>query len=120
MPRVFMATSYDTPDVPAGKGDPGYNVHSPYKQPAAARLARAGLAVAYGVDVGTYAPFWAGVSRGGGGEVTLTVGNLTGDSKVELRAAVGFEPATWDSVNVTAHAAAAVTVGGVPAAATKI
>ena len=36
MPNVFMATVYDTPDVPHANGphDAGFNVHSPFKQPA--------------------------------------------------------------------------------------
>jgi hypothetical protein len=53
MPKVFMAVSEDTPDVPGpclgGGGkecpSPGFNVHSRFKQPTAARLARAGLGV---------------------------------------------------------------------------
>ena len=49
MPNVFMATSLDTPDRPYpftginGVHDAGFNVHSPFKQPVAARLARSGL-----------------------------------------------------------------------------
>eukprot|EP01046_Picozoa_sp_COSAG06_P037081 COSAG06_NODE_4150_length_4519_cov_3.696045_6_plen_72_part_00 len=54
MPDVFMAVSLDTPDRPSTEPEPhsaGFNVHSPFKQPTAARLARAGLSVAYGIDV---------------------------------------------------------------------
>lgn len=48
MPDTFLAVSVDTPDKPFkytgsnGNTDPGCNVHSPYKQPTAARLARSG------------------------------------------------------------------------------
>jgi hypothetical protein len=40
MPNVFMATSVDTPDVPHANGPhaPGFNVHSPFKQPTAGEL----------------------------------------------------------------------------------
>merc|ERR1719182_580981 len=44
LPGVFMAVSLDTPDGGTKRPhDNGYNVHSPFKQPAAARLSRAAL-----------------------------------------------------------------------------
>ena len=61
-PNVFMAVSLDTPDRPSpfhapnGNFDKGFNVHSPFKQPVAARLARAGLSLVYGIDVDTTGP----------------------------------------------------------------
>ena len=48
--NTFMAVAYDTPDRPVPApidghpgADPGFNVHSPFKQPVAARLARVAL-----------------------------------------------------------------------------
>jgi hypothetical protein len=61
-PNVFMAVSVDTPDRPFpfrsplnGNFDPGCNVHSPFKQPTAARLSRAGLAAHYKMSFGAAA-----------------------------------------------------------------
>ena len=49
MPNTFMAVILDTMNPTGG-------VHSPYKQPVGARLARAGLEVAYGVQQETLGP----------------------------------------------------------------
>ena len=70
-PNVFMATSLDTPDKPFaytginGVHDPGFNVHSPYKQPVGARLARAGLVHAYGESLDTASPYFSSVTKNG-------------------------------------------------------
>lgn len=48
LPNTFQAVILDTP-VASG------SVHSPYKQPVGARLARGGLAVAYGQNYPDYA-----------------------------------------------------------------
>jgi hypothetical protein len=100
-----------------GPHDPGFNVHSPFKQPAGSRLARSGLAIAYGVDVGTHAPFMVVAKRskgakpgqaeagdGAGDEVTLAVTNVTEGSEVRLHAQVGFEAfagGVWHAVSIT-------------------
>ena len=121
-PNVFMATSVDTPDNPyptaingvPGK-DQGFNVHSPYKQPTAARLARAGLAVAYGLDVDTVTPL-ASSAAYVGGDIVLTVKNVgvkNAGAGISIRSTVGFEAlagGTWVSVPVTAHTKDTVTI----------
>ena len=67
MPKTFMAVSLDTPNPTGG-------VHSGFKRPVGARLARAALAEAYGVDVGGATARIASVSAvGAGGTVTVTL-----------------------------------------------
>ena len=129
-PNVFMATSLDTPDRPYkftgsnGVTDDGFNVHSPFKQPVAARLARAGLAQAYNVSVETVGPLFQSVRR---------VNETSDDALVELTGCgasggvlpvqntQGFEAlvpggahgaSVWEPVPVIAHAECSVTVGG--------
>ncbi len=69
MPKVFTAVSYDTPDRPERWApdpflDPaGFNVHSPFKQPTAARLARSALPLVYNISVDTTGPLPASVTR---------------------------------------------------------
>ena len=132
-PAVFMAVSVDTPDRPYpfrsplnGNLDPGCNVHSPFKQPTAARLARAGLAAHYGVSVDTVSPLAGNLSRDGkngqGGELILTVLNA-GAGVAPLRTSKGFEALDaghWVSCPATGHTASTVTITGVPATATKL
>jgi len=105
MPAVFMATSLDTPDrsVPYpinGKpgGDPGFNVHSPFKQPVGARLARAGLAQAYGVPMETVGPLASMVTRATGNatSLVLTVTDV-GAGVLPLRTSIGFEVCDFKS-----------------------
>ena len=126
MPRVFMATSFDTPDrpypVPFNQGksvDQGFNVHSPFKQQPAARLARSALEVAYSVQVDTTGPLVESVKRAAGG-IVITIKNLGAGSGVELHSTTGFEVLTadskWTSVPIQTHTNDTVTVGDVKGA----
>merc|ERR1711904_348583 len=72
MPKTFMATILDTPNPTGG-------VHSAFKQAAGARLARAGLAVAYGMKMDTSAGPWVeSITRGAGSVVIKIKGLGTG------------------------------------------
>ena len=125
-PNVFMATSVDTPDNPyptAINGrpgaDPGFNVHSPFKQPTAARLARAGLALAYGLDVDTTTPLAGSATlAASGGDILLTVKNVGTGGGITLRGTLGFEVLApfhggggkWVSVPIISHSKDTVTI----------
>ena len=127
-PNVFMATSFDTPDRPQpfrsplnGVFDQGFNVHSPFKQPTAARLARAGLKAAYGMEVDTVTPLFDSVQRRGGNVVVVTLKDV--GSGVELHGTKGFEVLSagrWRSVQVSGHTKSTVTITGVPSSGTKL
>ena len=101
MPNVFMAVSLDTPDRPypvkfdgGTKVDPGFNVHSPFKQPVAARLARAALPLIYGMPVDSTGPVVDSVSLSAStNEITVTVKNLVTKfgGLAPLRSTRGFE-----------------------------
>ena len=131
-PSVFMGVSVDTPDKPFtytgnnGVRDPGFNVHSPFKQPTAARLARAAMPVAYpGVmDVDTTGPRAGQVTRDvSAGTVVIKVANLGSAKVLEARSTRGFEAlsnGTWVSVVVSGTDQDSVTVSGVPSDATKL
>ena len=123
MPNVFMATSLDTPDRPYRVGkDPGFNVHSPFKQPVGARLARAGLSVAYGMEVDTTGPRPGRVSRHGD-MVILQLEQIGSMSGVKVHSKVGFEvlvASTWKSVTLAAHTKDTVAIGPVPREATQL
>ena len=129
-PNVFMAVSVDTPDRPFffrsslnGNADPGCNVHSPFKQPTAARLARAGLAAHYNMSFDTVTPLAGKLSRGPSkGELVLAIEDA-GAGVSELRSSKGFEALSaghWVSCPATARTASTVTVSGVPDGATKL
>ena len=98
-------------------------MHSPFKQPTAARLARAGLSIAYNIDVGTTGPIPGAVTRTGT-TLTLTVENLgPGTAGVQLRGDKGFEVligGKWEVAQITTHTKATVTLSDVPKTATKL
>eukprot|EP00937_MAST-01D_sp_MAST-1D-sp2_P005515 g5515.t1 len=138
LPAVFMAVSLDTPDRPGPtsflngtKVDPGCNVHSPFKQPVAARLARAALPVAYvddpaAVPVDTASPAFtaaqrAGSGGNGGAAVVVHASGLGEDSGLPLRGdGRGFgllsPGGKWVSAHITAHNRSSVTLAGVAGA----
>ena len=125
MPAVFMAVSLDTPDRPSTEPEPhsaGFNVHSPFKQPTAARLARAGLSVGYGMPVaGGIGPVAGDVTKQEGSTLVLSV--LHAGEGVVLHSSKGFEVLAngkWQSAPVVSHTNDTVTVGEVPPAATKL
>lgn len=105
-----MAVSLDTPDRPSSEPEPhsaGFNVHSPFKQPTAARLARAGLSVAYGLDVpgGTTGPIHGDVELTAG-KLVLAVKNVGTGAGVVLRGKQGFEfliAGRWISAEIAGH-----------------
>jgi sialate O-acetylesterase len=131
MPKVFMAVSEDTPDVPGpcigGDGQrcpsPGFNVHSRFKQPTAARLARAGLAVAYGRGDIEQGPVHGAVKRAGD-NLVLSIDNIGPSSGgVELKSSRGMEvlvAGKWLSAPVTANTRDTVTIGPVPSGAARL
>ena len=131
MPNVFMAVSEDTPDVPGpcigGGGrqcpSPGFNVHSRFKQPTAARLARAALGVAYGKGDIEQGPIHGAIKRVGN-KLILSIGNIAPSAGgVELKASRGMEvlvAGKWLSVPVTDSTRDTVTIGPVPTSATRL
>ena len=130
MPNVFMGVAYDTPDLPYhhtgtnGISTNGFDVHSKFKQPPAARLARAGLALAYGIAVDTTTPLFAGVERSPtGAGLLVNISNAPG-GLLPLRSAKGFEVLSNDYwVSVTASAVTSdgrVQLTDVPDQATRL
>lgn len=122
MQNVFMATSFDTPDRPYpvtySKGplhpnqtgvDPGCNVHSPFKQPTAARLARAALPVAYNMSVDTVGPVVASAKLDASTNTArVLLGQLGTGAGVQLHGSKGFEVLSdgkWVSVPIRSHTA---------------
>ena len=113
----------------------GFGVHSPFKQPTAARLARAGLAVAYNFSFDSTGPTPGALKRGAGaragggdGSLVLTIENV-GAGVLPLRSSKGFEvlsageglsAARWVSVVASATTSDSVTITGVPADGTKL
>lgn len=139
-PNVFMAVAVDTPDRPTPfpingnpKGDPGFGVHSPFKQPTAARLARAGLEMAYNFSFDSTGPLPGLLKRAIGtgtdgthastdGSLILTVENV-GTGVLPLRSSRGFEvldSGRWVSVTAASQTASTVTISGVPATGTML
>jgi hypothetical protein len=104
-----------------------HQVHSPFKQPAGARLARAALPVIFGVDVDTVGPVAGAISTTSEGYV-VSIEQCGSGPGVELHNTVGFEVLvndgrqgfTWVSSPVVAHSAQSVTIGRVPGNPTKI
>eukprot|EP00039_Didymoeca_costata_P023904 m.8650 g.8650 ORF g.8650 m.8650 type:complete len:204 (-) comp3935_c0_seq1:5-616(-) len=105
--KVYMAVSYDTPDRPYptkfgnGRVDPGFNVHSPFKQPIGARLARAGLKMIYNVSIENVAPRLESITTTAEGFL-LKFSNLYNTS-LELHSTRGFEllvNSTWCSTTI--------------------
>ena len=130
-PNSFQAVILDTPASDGG-------IHSPYKEAAGARLARASLAraslvQAYGRSDVQPGPVLGSVSpvRGavGGGTVTVTISNPGGGVELHTDGSVGFEvlPAEehpysvlWTNVKILSHSKDSVTLGPVPANATRL
>jgi len=100
-------------------------VHSPFKQPVGARLARAGLGLAYSdfVDVDTTSPLPGVVTRDGD-SLLLEVTHLgQGGGILPLRSAHGFEVSAygrWHSVPATREDSSHVRIHNVPGMATKL
>lgn len=112
LPSTFQAVILDTP-VASG------SVHSPYKQPVGQRLARGGLAVAYGISGAAKVnpvPVSATVSDG---DVEVTLSGLGTDGIQAREGAVGFEllgkDAIWHSAPIKRGRGAIVVVGPAPA-----
>ena len=81
--NVYMAISYDTPDRPYkfisklnGRGDIGFNVHSPFKQYPAARLCRSIVSGVYGIDVDTSGPLFDRVLKKTSNETIIQIKNV--------------------------------------------
>jgi len=129
-PRTYMAVAYDTPDrpVPApinGRpgADPGFGVHSPFKQPTAARLARVALAEVYNVSVDTTGPLPGAVTRTADGKGLEVAIEAVGQGVAPLRSARGFEALVdnvWLSVPVTQATPRSVIIPSVPRTATQL
>jgi sialate O-acetylesterase len=120
LPNTFQAVILDTP-VASG------SIHSPYKQPVGARLARLGLAVAYGHDYPDYASNVALSAKAtDASTVLITFKNLSGSSSgiVARTGAIGFEvlgaDQVWHSTPIAASTKNSITVGRAPAGALAV
>lgn len=97
-------------------------MHSPFKQPAGARLARAGLPLIFNLSVDVTTPMFSPpVTTTNGYTLKVAAGN------VQVRSTVGFElmvgdgaNAKWVSSPIVAHDSGSVTVGLVDGHPTKI
>ena len=123
-PNTFNAVILDTANDDGG-------IHSKFKQPAGARLARAALALVYGTGVTVAAgpsvkSVVALLPKGGGdGTATITLNNAGAGIAMHTDGRRGFEvllPSnnTWVSVPVASHTADTVTVGSIPSTATRL
>lgn len=109
--NVFMAVAVDTPDRPVTTHyDPypngpkvhrPFDVHSPFKQPTAARLSRAALPLIYGVEVDTVGPrvksvaYTYGESSDEATALTITLDDVGSKGLLPVRAGgQGFEVLT--------------------------
>eukprot|EP00937_MAST-01D_sp_MAST-1D-sp2_P002621 g2621.t1 len=119
LPGTFQAVIIDTP-VASG------SIHSPFKQPAGARLARGALALAYGQEQAhAVDPVATGAALlADGKSLAVTVGGV-GPLGLDVRAgAQGFEvlgnctagAMCWKSCPIASAAGAVVTLGGLPVA----
>jgi len=116
LPNTFQAIIVDTP-VASG------SVHSPYKQPVGARLARGGLAVAYGMtDLNKVNPVATSASLQGGSVVVKLLG--LGSKVLATPKALGFEvlgaDQVWHSTPIESSAEDSVTVGTAPTGALAV
>ena len=128
LPRTFQAVIIDTP-VASG------SIHSPFKQPCGRRLARGGLAVAYGMpELNAVSPVVESVTLSGN-RVLVTIGGL---GKPEtglgtLTATIGAEvfevlgncgnasaPACWQSTPIVSYNATTITLMNLPAKPTAV
>ena len=106
-------------DTPVASG----SVHSPWKQPASARLARGGLAVAYGIDSHKINPVVSTVSISGR-IISIKLKGL-GPGGVTLQGnKLGFEAlggdGLWHSTPIKAKTTDTVIVGPAPAGAKAV
>ena len=121
LPGVFMAVSVDTPDSGHRRPhDSGYNVHSPFKQPVAARLSRAALASVYGEEKVLTGPH-ATAAALKGGVITVAIAGV-GQEGVSIRNPTispfnvsGFEvlrdsDSVWAGVQIIGHTTDTVTL----------
>ena len=122
-PNTFQAVILDTPASDGG-------IHSPFKEAAGARLARASLVQAYGRKDITPVPVLGGVSaRTTAGTVTVAIKNSGKGVVLHTDGSVGFEAlpyeatrysVRWTNVPIIFHTADSVTLGDVPANATRL
>jgi hypothetical protein len=100
-----------------------FKVHSPFKQPTAGRLARAGLALVYNHTFDTVGPTaGAAVWSADGSGLVLTVEQV-GLGLAPLRSVQGFEvlvTGVWVPAPCTGTTHSTVTIANVPAAATQL
>ena len=81
----------------------------------AARLARAGLSLAYGTQVDTVGPVARGAKRAGGG-IVVSIEQLGSGAGVELHGSRGFEVLAggmWVSTSIESHTKDTVTLADV-------
>ena len=122
-PNTFQAIILDTADPQGG-------IHSPYKEAAGTRLARASMIQAYGRTDLTPGPILGGVSAcTAGGTVTVTINNTGQGVVLHTDGAMGFEALPfehtpysvfWTNVPIISHTPTSVTLGNVPANATRL
>lgn len=94
-----------------------------FKQPTAARLARAAVNTIYGISVDTVGPIHGDVSRTVDGRGLIVAVQQFGKGVLPLRTSRGFEALVndvWVSVLVTSYSQSFVIIPNVPAAATKL
>ena len=122
LPNTFQAVIVDTP-VASG------SVHSPYKQPVGARLARRGLAVAYGATGQGYNDYASNVAVvahvRAPSSVVVTFKPLGANGKIAAKqGAFGFEvlgeDQIWHSTPIQSHAAQQVAIGPAPLGALAV
>jgi sialate O-acetylesterase len=130
MPNTFMAVSVDTPDRPypcpidgVPGADHGFGVHSPFKQPTAGRLARAGLALAYNMTFDTVGPRPSTVHRTPDGKGLVLNVDHVGSGLEPNMVTKGFEALVgnlWESVLCTVATHDTVIIANVPQTATQL
>jgi hypothetical protein len=113
-------------DTPASDG----GIHSPFKEAAGTRLARASLVQAYGRKDIAPGPVLGGVStRTSAGTITVTIKNPSKGIVLHTNGSVGFESlpyevaqysVRWTNVPIVSHTADSITLGGVPKNATRL
>ena len=112
IPNTFQAVVLDTPIANGW-------VHSPYKQPVGARLARSALAAAYG-QTQIPARVFANASRPtkDGILVSVIVSGATTHRTLGIRSKLGFEvlgaDGVWHSTPIVRHTDSTLTLGDAP------
>ena len=126
-PNTFQAIILDT-------ADSGGGIHSPFKEAAGTRLARAALKQVYGMSAQQVAqgPVLGSVSARApaqNGSVTVTLRSAGGGVELHTDGKLGFEAlpaeahpyaAHWQNIPIVVHGKDSLTLGGVPANATRI